>query len=62
MIGITKNQVYETAFETIKESTEWGIDEESKTYGHWVDGVATVVDNLLDKFKEEENKEFLEKL
>ena len=50
-----KNQIIETAFETIKESTEWGIDEEGKTYGHWVDGVVTVVDNLLDKFKEEEN-------
>lgn len=57
-----KNQIIETAFETIKESTEWGIDEEGKTYGHWVDGVVTVVDNLLDKFKEEENKKFLEKL
>ena len=34
MIGITKNQIYETAFETIKESTEWGIDEEGKIYGH----------------------------
>lgn len=57
-----KNQIIETAFETIKESTEWGIDEEGKTYGHWVDGVVTMVDNLLDKFKDEENKEFLEKL
>lgn len=51
-----KNQIYKTAFETIKESTEWGIDEESKNYGHWVDGVVTFVDALLDKFKEEENK------
>ncbi len=57
-----KNQVYETAFKTIKESTEWGIEEEGKTYGHWVDGVVTMVDKLIDKFKEEENKEFLEKL
>jgi len=29
-----KNQIYETAFETIKESTEWGLEDESKTYGH----------------------------
>lgn len=55
MISITKSQIFETAFETIKESTEWGIDEEGKTYGHWIDGVVTVVDNLLDKFKEEKN-------
>lgn len=52
MIAITKNQIYETAFETIKESTEWGIEEDGKTYGHWIDGVVTVVDNLLDKLKE----------
>lgn len=53
MISISKNQIIVTAFETIKESTEWGIEEEGKTYGHWIDGVVTVVDNLLDKFKEE---------
>ena len=46
-----KNQIIETAFETIKESTEWGIDEENKTYGYWVDGVVTVVVNILDKIK-----------
>lgn len=51
-----KNQIIETAFETIKESTEWGIDEDGKTYGHWVDGVVTVVDNLLNKLKEENNE------
>lgn len=51
-----KNQVIETAFETIKESTEWGIEEDGKTYGHWVDGVVTVVDNLLNKLKEENNE------
>lgn len=55
MIGITKNQIYETAFETIKESTEWGIDEDGKTYGHWVDGVVTFADALLGKFNEEKN-------
>ena len=34
MIGITKNQIYETVFETIKESTECGINDDGKTYGH----------------------------
>lgn len=48
-----KNQIIETAFETIKESTEWGIDEENKTYGYWVDGVVTVVDNILKGISEE---------
>lgn len=51
-----KNQIIETAFETIKESTEWGIDEEGKTYGHWIDGVVTVVDNILNRLKEENDK------
>ena len=41
-----KNQIIETAFETIKESTEWGLENEGKTYGHWIDGVVTVVDNI----------------
>lgn len=49
-----KNQIIETAFETIKESTEWGL-EDGKTYGHWIDGVVTMTDNLLDKMKEEKN-------
>lgn len=29
-IIMDKNQIYETAFETIKESTEWGIEEEGE--------------------------------
>lgn len=50
---MNKNQVIEIAFETIKESTEWGIEDKSDRYGHFIDGVVTVVDNLLDKLKEE---------
>lgn len=50
-----KNQVIETAFEAIKESTEWGIGEDGTTYGHFVDGIVTVVDRLLDKISEENN-------
>lgn len=51
-----KNQIYKTAFETIKESTEWGIDKKGKTYGHWVDGVITMADALLNKINEEKNR------
>ena len=60
MVAIDKNQIMEATFETIKESTEWGIDEESKIYGHWVDGVVTVVDNLLGKIKEENGRNLVE--
>jgi len=56
MVTIDKNQIMEATFEIIKESTEWGINEESKIYGHWVDGVVTVVDNLLGKIKEESGR------
>ena len=50
-----KNQIIETAFETIKESTGWGLECKDQTYGHWIDGVVTVVDNLLNEIDEEKN-------
>lgn len=56
-----KNQIIETAFETIKESTEWGLEDKSDRYGHWVDGVVMMTDNLLDKLKEEKNGRPVEK-
>ena len=49
-----RNQIIETAFETIKKSTEWGIGED-KVYGHFIDGVVTVVDNLLKRIDEDKN-------
>lgn len=55
-----KNEIIETVFETIKESTEWGLEDESKTYGHWIDGVVTMADNLLNKINEEKNKKHVE--
>lgn len=51
-----KNQIIETAFEAIKESTEWGIGEEGRVYGHFVGGIVAVVDCLLDKINEEKNR------
>lgn len=50
-----KSQVIEIAFETIEESTEWGMKEDGKTYGHWINGVVTMTANLLDMIKEEKN-------
>lgn len=50
-----KNQIIEAAFETIKESTEWEIEDKSDRYGHFVDGVVTMTDNILNKMKEEKN-------
>jgi hypothetical protein len=51
-----RNQIFKTAFEVIKESTEWGIDEDSKIYGHWIDGVVTVVDSLIEKIDKQNSK------
>lgn len=50
-----KNKIYETAFETIKESTEWGISCKDETYGHWVDGVVTMAENLIDEIDKKNN-------
>lgn len=46
-----RKRTIEIAFETIKESTEWGIECEDKTYGNWIDGVVTVVDNIIAEMK-----------
>ena len=53
--NMDKNQIIEAAFETIKESTKWGIEDKSDRYGHFVDGVVTMTDNILNKMKEEKN-------
>lgn len=58
---MNRNQVIETAFETIRESTEWGIDEEGKIYGNWVDGVIAMTNNLLDKINEENKRPLVKK-
>lgn len=45
-----KNRILEIAFNTIKDSTDWGMDCENKNYGFFVDGVVTMTSNLLDEF------------
>lgn len=54
--GMDKNQIIEAAFETIRESTEWGIGDKSDRYVHFVDGVVTMADALLNKINEEKNR------
>ena len=56
MEHINKNRVLEIAFETIKDSTEWGIECEDKSYGHYVDGIIRMADNLLDEFDKKDYK------
>lgn len=49
-----KNRILEIAFNTIKGSTDWGIECEDKSYGHYVDGIVTMASNLLDEFDKTE--------
>lgn len=44
-----KNRILEITFETIKESTEWGLDCDNKNYGYWIDGVVAMTESLLDE-------------
>lgn len=46
-----KNKVLEIAFKTIKDSTDWGIEREDKTYGYWIDGVVAMTESVLDEFE-----------
>ena len=57
---MSENQIIKIAFETIKESTEWGLECKDQTYGHWIDGVVTVVDSILKKIDEEKNSKPVE--
>lgn len=51
-----KHQIYEIVFETIKESTEWGMGSEGKEYGNWIDGVVTIADNILNILNNENGR------
>lgn len=48
-----ESMIYKTAFETIRESTEWGIESEDKAYGQFVDGVIAMSDAILNEIKPE---------
>lgn len=52
-----RNDILETMYSVIKESAEWGIDCNNGTYGHFVDGVVAMTEELLRKNKEKENAE-----
>lgn len=55
-----KNKIYETVFETIEASTEWGMGCESKEYGNWIDGVITMANNFLEEIRLEEKTNKIE--
>ena len=45
-----KNKILEIAFNTIKDSIDWGVECENKSYGHYVDGIVTMTSNILEEF------------
>ena len=57
---MNKNLILESAYETIKESLEWGLDCEDKTYANYVDGVVNMTETMLKKI-EKEDQEVLER-
>lgn len=46
--------VYENAIEAIKESTEWGQDEDNNVYAHYIMGVLDMTDRIVDAVENEE--------
>lgn len=50
-----KNLVYETFYETIEESLQWGF-ELKDSYLHWIEGVHDITLNLLDRLENSSNK------
>ena len=55
VMKLTKELVYETLYELVSDSTDWGIDAESSKYGHYIDGATCLATMLLDKIKGEES-------
>ena len=42
-----RSVIFETAYETIKENSEWGIECTDKTYGYFIDGIIAMTDALI---------------
>lgn len=45
-----KTRILEIAFNTVKESTDWGMSSEDKNYGYYITGVTDIVNKLLEEF------------
>lgn len=67
---MSRDTIYRMVFEEIKESIEWGLDCKDGSYSHYVDGVTSLGQRMLDELdntKEDEGRiltaarEYLEK-
>ena len=58
MNGILKKLwIFEAAFETIKDSMEWGSTCEDNSHTMFVDGIVAMTDTLLDSLNKPESPE-----
>lgn len=60
-ILIDKLYILEAAFETIKDSMEWGSACEDNSHTMFVDGIVAMTDTLLEGFNEVESSKGCEK-
>ena len=56
--NMNKNLVIEAAYETIKESLDWGMDCKDNTYANYVDGIINMTETMLRKFEKENQEVF----
>ena len=54
---MTRNDVFNALFDTIKDSLEWAYDVENKEYASFIDGVICFGSNLLDQLDKKERAE-----
>lgn len=51
---MTRNDVFNALFDTIRDSLDWAYDAENKDYASYIDGVIAFGNNLLNQLDEEE--------
>ena len=49
---MNKDTIYETAFNMIKDSTEWGVDQPSKEFGNYICGICDFAEELIEVLDE----------
>lgn len=47
-----KELIIKTAYETIKDNIDWGIDCKDGAFGFFIDGIIATTDKLIEKFEE----------
>ena len=47
-----KNMIYQTAFEEIRDSSEWGNSCKDNNYAWYIDGVISITNRMLEKLDE----------